>query len=279
MERNNHVIIYDDTCPMCGWYTQGFVKTGLLPKSGRQAFSKADPALLAVVDQQRCRNEIPLVDKATHKVYYGIEALLKIIGQKCPLLSKIGAWRPIKWLLLKSYRLVSYNRRVIVAPAPLAPGSFDCSPDFNRRYRIMFLLILFMVNVLLLFPLHRSLPAHHIFGVVSLQKLLLVYLVAAGVNVFLALLLPGAMRLEYLGQVYMVATVFLLLLIPLYVLNSLTAIHPLLNTIWIGFCGGITVSEYVRRARFAGILPHFRWVAAANIITVILVGATIFIYA
>src|SRR5687768_10026750 len=136
--KHNRILIYDDNCPLCTWYTGLFVKYGFLPEGGRRPFSTLDPALLNSIDFTKGKNEIPLLDTPSGKVIYGIDALLEILGQKFPFIKKAGSLRPVNWMLRKVYKLISYNRKVIVANR-CGPGTIDCSPEFNDRYRILFM--------------------------------------------------------------------------------------------------------------------------------------------
>ena len=90
MENSDKILIYDDDCPLCVTYTNVFVKSGLLTKDGRKSFSAVSPELLHTINWQRSVNEIPLLDPATKQVWYGIDALLEILGQKCALIKTIG---------------------------------------------------------------------------------------------------------------------------------------------------------------------------------------------
>jgi predicted DCC family thiol-disulfide oxidoreductase YuxK len=78
----NKILIYDDNCPLCTWYSGLFVKYGYLNADGRKPFSTLDSELLAKIDFDKSRNEIPLLDTTTNKVLYGIDALLEILDQK-----------------------------------------------------------------------------------------------------------------------------------------------------------------------------------------------------
>lgn len=133
------VILYDDNCPLCCWYTGAFVKTGLLPPDGRQSFSALDPAQLHTqLDIDRSKDEIPLLDTAGGETIYGVDSLLYILGQRWPWMVKVANWPPMNWLIRRFYKFVSYNRRVIVASQTPA-GAFDCSPQFNYFYRYLYL--------------------------------------------------------------------------------------------------------------------------------------------
>lgn len=266
MKANNKTIIYDDTCPMCSWYTGAFVKTGLLQPDGRKAFSQADAALLGAIDLQRSKNEIPLLDTATGQVYYGIDAMLEVLGQKQPWIKKVGNIAPIKWFLYRLYRLVTYNRRVIVAPRTNS-AAFDCAPDFNVRYRTYFMLFCLLLNTWLLFPLYQLFDNNTLTNF-SMQEWLLRYAVLIAVNTLPTLVLPRKTNMEYLGQLTMLVTLFFLLCIPLLLINK-AGLHTGLvgKTVYLCALGGLVGREYIRRMQYAHIWQHHPEVVALNIIS------------
>ncbi len=269
MKQHNKIIIYDDTCPMCTWYTGAFVKTGLLHKDGRQAFSQADANLLAAIDTNRGKNEIPLVDTTTRQVWYGIDAMLEVMGQKFALIKTLGHLKPVKWFLLRLYRFITYNRRVIVAPRPV-PGGFDCAPDFNLKYRSFFMLFFLVLNTLLIPTLHQHIYSNSIFAGVTLQRFLGGHGGLVLFNILLALLLPLRRRMEYLGQVTMLATLFFLGGLPLLAVNQLLADgNAIVNTIYIGILGGLIGREYIRRMLYARILPQYRRIVIADVLSIL----------
>jgi predicted DCC family thiol-disulfide oxidoreductase YuxK len=277
MKTNNKTIIYDDTCPMCTWYTGAFVKTGLIQPEGRKAFSDIDAQLLATIDLQRGKNEIPLVDMATGQVQYGIDAMLEVLGQKLPWVKTIGNWKPIKWFLYRLYRLVTYNRRVIVAPAT-HPTAFDCTPDFNTRYRIYFMVLCLAVNTLLLFPLHGNILGNSVFAGVTINRLLLGHTVLVALNILLLAALPRKTGLEYLGQVNMLATLFFLLCLPLLFVNKyLVTTGVITNMVYLGALGGFIAREYLRRTQYAGIWPRYKGIILADVACMALFFTILFI--
>jgi len=154
--KTNKILIYDDNCPLCTWYSDAFVKCGLLPAEGRKAFSVIDSALFNKIDFDKSRNEIPLIDTMSGKVFYGIDSLLEILDQKIPLIKKIGNFMPLKWFLRKLYKFVSYNRKVIVA-RKCGNGAIDCAPDFNYLYRVLFMTVFLIFNTIMLTPFHNIL--------------------------------------------------------------------------------------------------------------------------
>ena len=84
----NNVIIYDHECPMCATYTGAFLKFELLDKNGRYKYSDLDkfPAN-ALIDKDRARHEIALVDTQKMEVRYGLESLFYILSQQFPAFS------------------------------------------------------------------------------------------------------------------------------------------------------------------------------------------------
>ena len=136
----NKILVYDDNCPLCTWYSGLFVKYGFLKAGGRKPFSTLDNDLLLKIDFDKSRNEIPLLDISTNKVVYGIDALLEILDQKIPFIKATGNIAPLKWILKKLYKLISFNRKVIVAKK-CGPGRIDCSPDNNYLYRFIFMAV------------------------------------------------------------------------------------------------------------------------------------------
>jgi predicted DCC family thiol-disulfide oxidoreductase YuxK len=82
MKSSSKILIYDDGCPLCSAYTTAFVKAGMLDKEGRKNFNTIDANTFALIDKQKCNNEIPLIDTRTNEVWYGIDALLEILSSK-----------------------------------------------------------------------------------------------------------------------------------------------------------------------------------------------------
>ncbi|MEP6677583.1 MAG: DCC1-like thiol-disulfide oxidoreductase family protein [Ferruginibacter sp.] len=263
MKTNNYTLLYDDACPLCVAYTKGFVKAGLLQADNRKAFSQQDPSLLQKINISKAVNEIPLIDNSTGTIYYGIDALLEILDQKIPLVKTIGNFSPFKWFLLKLYKFISYNRKVIVAKTSAA-GSFDCSPAFNIPYRILFLAVFLIFNTAMLFPIHRFVIQKSMFANSSIVQLQMAHTLLVAVNVMISFRLSKKEAVEYLGQVNMLALTAILLNIPLILLNKYAA-FPLtaINNFFLGMITVFIVKEYVRRMRYAGIMNK-PWLIYAN---------------
>src|SRR5688572_4275219 len=202
MKKSTVILVYDDNCPLCNWYTSLFVRYHLLEPDERKAFSSLDNELLEKICFEKSRNEIPLLDPATGKVKYGIDALLEILGGKSPLIKKIGQMPAVNWFLRKLYKLISYNRKVIVA-RKCNTGTIDCAPDLNYKYRYLFLFIGLLFNSLMLFPVYDHILKEIPGFTLSLIEIQIAHFLLVGMNAILSLFFKKQRRVEYLGQVNM----------------------------------------------------------------------------
>ncbi len=268
MKKNSKILIYDDDCPLCAAYTIAFVKTGLLSEEGRKSFNNIDAANFAWIDKNKCHNEIPLIDTQTKQVWYGIDALLEILDQKIPFIKYIGNIKPIKWFLQKLYRFISYNRKVIVAKT--SKTNYDCSPDFNSRYRICFLAVFFLFNTAMLFPLYQTIFSHSFIGHSSYLQLQAAHLLLVASNICCTLVLKNKIAIEFLGQVNMLALLSILMLIPLHLVNKYFL--PLQNVyinLYLFLLSIFILQQYIKRMKYAGIIGRHNWVPAVNLLSLL----------
>lgn len=153
--KTEKAIIYDDNCPLCHWYTGAFVKADLLSQQGRISFSElAQTNLADQMDLHRSKHEIPLVDLQGGKTIYGIDSLIYLLYPRFPFIKRAMAITPVNYAVRKLYKLISYNRGVM-APSPPRPRLYDCTPEFNWKYRLLFI---GLAGVLGLSMLNLSLP-------------------------------------------------------------------------------------------------------------------------
>ena len=89
--KNNKTILYNDACPLCSWYTGAFVKTGLLDKEGRKAFSTASPELLQCIDRHRGKGTAISVKFADGRSeHYAFAELADLTGRFANWLARRG---------------------------------------------------------------------------------------------------------------------------------------------------------------------------------------------
>ncbi|MEL7531320.1 MAG: hypothetical protein AAFN10_08440 [Bacteroidota bacterium] len=142
------LIIYDDSCPMCKAYTKGFVEMGLLTAENRVGFAETDEDLRTKIDLERGRHEIPLLDRESGEVKYGLKALTHLLSQKWPLLGPVLKSKFVYYAFYPLYQIITYNRRLIANSRAPQTG-FDCAPDFNAFYRTLYILLGLMLSLLI----------------------------------------------------------------------------------------------------------------------------------
>ncbi|HEY0652469.1 MAG TPA: hypothetical protein VGD65_05040 [Chryseosolibacter sp.] len=144
----NHIILYDNECPVCDLYTSAFVKAGMLEKEGRTAYTDANTIFTTTnIDRAKACDEIALVDTKTGAVSYGVDSLVKILGNGFPRLNMLFKSRLVTALARKLYFFISYNRKVIV---PGRNVENACRPSFNLNYRVAYLLFTWLVTSVIL---------------------------------------------------------------------------------------------------------------------------------
>jgi len=265
MESNTKILLYDDYCPLCTWYSGLFVKYKLLKPENRIPFSKADIEILTSIDIEKAKDEIPFFDIKTGRTLYGIDSLLEILGQKLPGIKSIGNFKPAKWFLQRLYKLVSYNRKVIVAKK-CGSGHFDCSPGFNVFYRVFFMSLFLFFNSLMLLPLHNHLFSRLSFYHLSFYQLQTAHLIFVVINCGVAVFLKQKQAIEFLGQVNMLALITILLLIPIMAFSSLAVATESIIVIYLAFLTALIIREYFRRMKYANIILKYKGIIAINLI-------------
>lgn len=265
MKYANQFLIYDDYCPLCTWYSGMFVKHGFLKSENRVPFSRADIDMLTAIDIEKAKDEIPLFNKDEQTTLYGIDSLLEILSWKMPVIKSIGNIQPVKWLLKKLYKLISYNRKVIVAKK-CGEGVFDCSPYFSFRYRILFMIMFLVFNSFMLIPLHQNLFSGLSFYHLNLAQLQFAHLSLVAINFTVASLLHRKNAIEYLGQVNMLALISILLLLPLMFLTSFFGLPELFAVGWLVILMIFILKEYFRRMKYANVFTRYRSIIVTNLI-------------
>lgn len=138
--KTNYTLLYDEHCPLCAWYTGLFLKTGMLNEKGRKAYQTINSENYPNVDLELAKNKIACVNQENGQVVYGIDSLLTILGQRFPLIQKIGSWKVVHYLLEILYNFISFNRKIF-ASTPKQEIECACEPSRSWTYRIAFVLI------------------------------------------------------------------------------------------------------------------------------------------
>ncbi len=248
MTANNKVMVYDDNCPLCNAYTSAFVKIGLLEANGRKAFSQATDSIMCKLDTHKSKNEIPLLDTTTNQTWYGLDAMLEVISVKFPLVKRVANIAPVKWCLQRLYKLISYNRKVIVA-VPKTNSKYDCTPDFNAKYRFVFLILVTVFTAACTSPFYKFFNVQSIVNI-ALQQVYLGFGVLFLVAFALPKLLHNAMAYHYWGQIAMVSLLSLLLTLPLFFVGQILVLPTFVKGLYLLGLPAFMVKEIKRRINY-----------------------------
>jgi len=224
----------------------------MLDANGRKPYAQLTNKEMLHVDVQRAANEIALVDNHNKTVTYGIDSLLKVIGNSFPIVEKIGTTKSVHYMLKKLYSFISHNRKVII-PNKKSNAALQCTPDFNYSYRITYIIFATLVTAFVLYNysgLIVMLPA----GNFNRELLL-----AAGQVAFQGMFFikkDTKMAINYFGNLITVSLMGSLLLVPLLLLAQFIALHQIIALCWFGLTATFMFIEHYRRVITLE-LPHY----------------------
>ncbi|MFD1601500.1 hypothetical protein ACFSJW_15765 [Flavobacterium artemisiae] len=254
----NQTLLYDEDCPLCSLYTTGFIKAGMLDQNGRKPYCNLSNEEQDFVDVKRAANEIALIDYTTKTTTYGIDSLIKVIGFSFPWIEKIIAAKPVYFLLRKFYSFVSYNRKVII-PAQAKENKLECVPDFNYKYRSLFIGFALTITTFVLFGYSNL--------ILNIPKSTITreLIVAFGQIVFQSLFLfkfDKQTILNYAGNLMTVSLMGSLILMPILILSQFMQLPQMIILGW--FAGTVLIMflEHFRRIKILK-LPFylsFTWI-------------------
>jgi len=265
----NHTLIYDNDCPLCKVYTDGFIKASMLDINGRKPFNQLTHEEQHYIDAKRATNEIALINTKNKTVIYGIDSLLKVLGNSFPIIETIGNLKPIKFFLKKLYSFISYNRKVIIPSKSNNKNQLQCVPDFNHTYRFIYIIFAIIITTLVLFKFSNSimiLPKSTIqrelvltFGQIIFQSLFLIRLNTQGI-------------INYTGNLMTVSLMGSIILIPLLILSSFVVFSQLTLLIYFGITVLLMFLEHSRRVKLLELPLYlsYTWVLYRIIASIII---------
>ncbi|WP_166926178.1 thiol-disulfide oxidoreductase DCC family protein [Flavobacterium poyangense] len=242
----NQTLLYDEDCPLCQVYTTGFIKAKMLDENGRKSYSQLSENEQNFVDVNRASNEIALIDNKNQTVLYGIDSLLKVIGYSFPAIEKIGNLKPLNFFLKKLYSFVSYNRKVIIPNKVNKEAKLQCVPNFNYKYRFLFIGFATAVTTIVLYYYATLIPG---LPNASITRELVI---ALGQIFFQSLFLLKSDRktiLNYSGNLMTVSLMGSLLLLPMLALQAVVPIPTNVTLIWFAITAFLMFMEHYRRTR------------------------------
>lgn len=130
-------LIYDQDCPLFVWYTNQFIKFGILKENERLTYFQAIQNPNLNFDQEMAQNKIAFVRIENKETLYGIDSLLAVLGSRWKWIETIGNLPGINSLFKLLYLLISFNRKVI---APVnCENTVSCTPTKNWFWRLTFI--------------------------------------------------------------------------------------------------------------------------------------------
>lgn len=252
----DHVILFDSECPMCYVYTKAFIKVGMLPSNGREAYQNMPENICPLVDRQRAANEIALVNTQNGEVTYGIQSLFKIIGNAMPVFKPIFGFAPFIWLMTKIYAFVSYNRKVII-PAEVLKNSIQ--PSFKIQYRLAYLLFTWLATAFVL-----TAYAHLLTDFVPIGGKYREYLICGGQMLFQGTIMFFYRKeklWEYLGNMMTISFAGSMLLLPALAIAKYFHILPVIFILYFLLVAGLMFLEHLRRSKILklGLAMSITW--------------------
>lgn len=255
----NQTLLYDKDCPLCTVYTSGFIKAKLLDSNGRKAYCDLNSDDYHFVDLKRATNEIALIDTQNKTAIYGIDSMLKVIGNAVPLVETIGNVQLVKFCLKKLYSFISYNRKVIIPSKINKSQTLQCVPDFNYKYRYIYILFTTLVTSIVLFKFSKTI------GIIPESNFLRECLIALGQIGFQALFiskLKSEKQLTYIGNLMTISVMGSLILIPVLILNTFVSLSEIGLLTWFGLTVSIMLYEHTKRVKLLELPSYlsFTWV-------------------
>lgn len=241
----NNTLIFDQDCPMCAAYTSTFIKTGMLDQNGRKSFSCLNEKDLNLINMDRASNEIALIDYQNNQVLYGIDSLLRVIGNSFPFIEKIGKKHLVYYALKKLYAFISYNRKVIMPNTKTIQPSV-CVPSFNLKYRLIYILFCIGLTILILFNFS------HLMHALPKSTMFRESLLAIGQIVFQsAFLLKYDKKtiINYIGHLMTVSLIGSILLSIILMFNTFYTLNEITLIICFFLVASFMFFEHARRVK------------------------------
>ena len=249
----NHTLLYDEDCPLCNIYTAGFIKTKMLDGNGRKSFAKISNGELSFIEIERAKNEIALVDNHTNKVFYGIDSLLKVIGNSFPMIEKIGNYKVVNYLLAKLYKFISFNRKVIAPSATKSISDKECVPTFNAKYRLFYIGFATLFTAIVLYYYSKIIV---FLPNATFSRELLLALGQIGFQFLFIQKLSKQKQLTYMGNLVTVSIIGSLVLLTILLLNSFFSLNDYFILGWFGLTVNLMIYEHYRRIKILKFPKH-----------------------
>jgi hypothetical protein len=132
--------------------------------------------------------------------------------------------KPLYWFFKKLYKLVSYNRRVII-PSEKRENEIDITPDFNLKYRLFFISFAILFSVLITYLFGQNTANYLPENLQENAGLRMLAIAGTGWLVQItvaAFFMDANKRIDYIGHLGVLMIAGVLILVPSLILSPLT---------------------------------------------------------
>lgn len=263
----NYALIYDDQCPLCQVYTKALVVTGVFEKKGREAYQVMEKQTCTLIDKERARNEIALVNKKTGEVTYGLDSLLKVAYYIFPFLKTVFRIKPIYWSFKILYTTISYNRKIIM---PSKRINDVCTPDFHLKNRTRYIVIAWLITSYLMYKF-----TFHLGIFIPESSYGREFFICGGQILFQALILRKLKfeeKMDYLGNMMTISLAGSILLGFGTIIGTVFQLTEVFYLTFFFGVVGLMLLEHLRRVKLLnfGWTPSISWVIYRIIVLSIL---------
>jgi hypothetical protein len=269
---SNHKLILDKNCPICGLYANCLKKIRLIDDNTIAYYQNVNRKVFEQINAERAKSEVALVHPRSGKTKYGVDAFIKILTNDKPRLDRFFHLKYVYFLIEKLYRLISFNRKVIVGGGIVENGR-GCAPRVHVPYRIAYILIAALFTGLMVNGFTAALDTELGVNHMGWRE----YAVCFG-QIFwqfavLSIVRPSK-RLAYLGNMSTVSIIGGLLLIPLLLVNQFIDLNWLVLLFGFSAIVGTMFLMHVKRCKRLGLpfIVSISWVLFRTIVLVLVLS-------
>lgn len=268
----NHKLLIDKHCPMCVGYSKVFTSLHMLERDGIAPYQNIEDEHTQHIDMHRAQNEIALYNTATKETTYGLDAMIHIVTQGNRFFKAIFQAPLIYWPLKMLYKLITYNRKVIVGGVSYHSGERSCNPDHNSFFRSLFIVLTALVTGLVLNAYFKQVSALLGYETPWYVEYIICFGQVLWQGVFMTIHAPTK-RWDYLGNMSAVSMMGALLLMPLVLLNSMIGLPVYALPSYFILVVTIMLLDHLRRSKSLqiGLLPTVSWVAYRSVVLIMLI--------
>lgn len=247
----NKLIIYDSNCKVCSSLKDVVLKLTSIPEEKIKAFKDLSDDLSQLVDPDRFKNVMALIDTTGGKTIYGAEGVAYIFSSQNRIAHFLFRFDVIFKLFNFLYKTQAYNRYIIATPK--SNFKCDCFPDRVLKYRLSYILITVLIAVLLtvLFGISLKRFFLNMSSAEAATQMLLVAGTGWVLQILSAMVILRDKALDYVGHLGSIMVVGLLILVPSILICALTGIStPWIPAISVMLSSGYMLYLHINRVRY-----------------------------